>query len=105
MTRLIARIPDANRVAIYLTVIADVIAAVLVITSDLGADGVTAVLVSVAAVNAKVLMFLKGWQSMESADYQAQLMNRQHAAQMEARAAAAEVGRPGSKRSTVALPR
>lgn len=82
---------EPNRVALYVTALANALGALIPVLTDLGATDVVAPLVG---INALCLMFLKGWQNMETADYQAQLMARQFAGQAEQ---AAAVSRPGSR--------
>lgn len=72
-----------NRVAIYLTLVSDVIAALLPILADLNVPQIVAVLTAVAAVNAKVLMFLKGTQTEDKAELQDLLAQRQQARDIE----------------------
>lgn len=98
----VLKLIEPNRVAIYLTVTADVLALLLLVfAEDIQAPAVAGVLTTVAAINAKCIVFLKGWQNLEKADYQAQLLNKQ--AELQAEAAAA-VSRPGG-RSPINLPR
>ena len=92
---------NPNRVAIYLTALGDVLAVALIIAADLQSEEVIGVLTGVAAVNAKVLTWLKGWQKMETAEYQRRLMQAQRDG--EAELAAKVGGVPG--RSRVNLPR
>ena len=82
---------NPNRVALYLTGLADVLAVALVLATDLQATSVVAVLTGVAAVNAKVLTWLKGWQRMESAEYQRRLTEQQRSVVAEQQAREAEL--------------
>lgn len=99
---------NPNRVAIYLTVLGDVLAAVLVVAADLQSESAIAVLTAAVAVNAKVLVWLKGWQQTEKASYQARLTNLQREAvaeQQEREAALVQAAGQVPGRSRVNLPR
>lgn len=106
MKKIKAKLPDANRVAIYAVAVGDILAALLVIATDLSADGVVATLTAVVAVNAKLLMFLRGWQQMEDATYKARLIENQRVAALEVQAAEADlVAQASAPRAGLRLPR
>lgn len=94
------KFPSPNRLAVYVAAVFNITAALVPVLTDIGA---TDLLGPVAGVNALALMFLKGWQQYEKAEYQDSLhqraLTREHAAQQEA---AASVSRPASR---VKLPR
>ena len=97
-----------NRVLLYLTAVADIAVALLALSNDLDLEQVSVVITSVAAVNAKVLMWVKGHQQMLTALYQRDLIAFQASAQADERDRALQaqqaVGRPGSG-PKVQLPR
>ena len=64
-----------NRVALYLTALADVLAVVLVLVADLGLVEVGTVVAALAAANAKALSFVKGWQQYEQAVYENRILD------------------------------
>lgn len=74
-----------NRITVYLTVFANVTAAVLSVVTDVGATNLIA---PVAGINAVALMFLKGWHQFEQANYDAQNLQFQLNARLEQQAAA-----------------
>lgn len=97
-----------NRISIYLTVVADVGALLLVLFSDLGLPQVAAVGATVLAINAKLLKFLSGWQQYESALLQRDLIAYRNAADADAteRAIQAQnaVSKPNRSQPAIAVP-
>ena len=98
------KLPAPNRIAVYATLVAALITALLPVVVDLGWSEVAQVLGGALMFVLATLKFLDGWQAMEKADYQAQLIERQRVAGIEVAqaeqdtiAAAQAVGKPGAQ--------
>ncbi len=86
---------NPNRIAVYLTVAAGLLTALAPVIADLDLSSTAGVAAGLAGVVVVVNRWLQGWQQMEAANYQAEILARQHIAQQESRAAA---GKPGGVR-------
>ncbi len=93
---------NPNRIAVYLTVAAGLLAALAPVVADLDLSSTASVVAGLTAIVVVVNRWLQGWQQMEAVNYQAQLMDRQHIAAQEARQAA---GKPARRGSGLDLPR
>ncbi len=97
-----------NRIAIYITAVIDITAALTTVLADLDTSQTGSVVAALAGINALAVMFLRGWQQYERALYQADLQERDRVATLEVHAAEADriraAGGPRLK-SNVTLPR
>lgn len=100
VARFVSRNLTSNRLVLYLTGAADVLAAALAVANDLDLTQVAGIAGPLVLLTAKALAFVKGHQQMESALYQRDLIAFNASAQADAAARAAQaaqsVGRAGS---------
>lgn len=74
---LVGRNLAPNRLAIWVTALANVTGALIGLLSDLGVEQTATLVVALGGLNALCVIFLKGWQQFERAIQQDQLMENE----------------------------
>jgi hypothetical protein len=101
-------LPAANRLVLGITAAVDLLAAAVSVLGDISSQQTVSVFVVLTLINAKSALFIKGWQQMEKALYQRDLIAYSNSAEADAAERAAQaarsVGRPGTG-PKVTLPR